>query len=337
MADDVFVQLQKELEALAQRAIAADVREPFAALLRGQLAALTGSGVTDAGAADNGAANNRSGVAGATTAPVALDAVPERFGMVGASPAMTRFFDMLAKVVHSDVSVLVLGETGTGKELVARALVREGPRAKGPFVAVNCAAVPPNLLESELFGHKRGSFTGAVSDREGHFATAHGGTLFLDEIGDMPLPMQAKLLRALQEGEVRPVGSNRSRKVDVRVVAATHRDLLSESRAGTFREDLYYRLAVVTLALPPLRERAGDVALLVRALLPRLAAELGLPGAVVLPEALTVLEAWPWPGNVRELENELRRALALAPGPIGPDELSAHLRQPPSRSGATKT
>ena len=318
MADDPLVQLETEWKELVQRARDAGVLGPFADMLRAQLEELSS-------AASDGQAD---------TDGDRQDPVPQRFGMVGASPAMEKFFDVLAKVVHSEVPVLVLGETGTGKELVARALVREGPRAKGPFVAVNCAAVPPNLLESELFGHKRGSFTGAVADREGHFATAHGGTLFLDEIGDMPLPMQSKLLRALQEGEVRPVGSNRSRKVDVRVVAATHRDLLRESRAGTFREDLYYRLAVVTLALPPLRERTGDVGLLVRSLVPRLAAELGRPPAVVLPDALVLLEAWHWPGNVRELENELRRALALAPGAIGPADLSAHLRQPRSPSGA---
>ncbi len=254
------------------------------------------------------------------------DGDPARYGMVGASPAMGSLFGLLEKVIASEVPVLIQGETGTGKELVARALHEHGPRMGKPFVVVNCAAVAPNLLESELFGHKRGSFTGAVADREGHFAAADTGTLFLDEIGDMPLAMQAKLLRALQDGEVRPVGSNRARKVNVRVVAATHRDLVAACRAGDFREDLYFRLAVVTVALPPLRERAGDIPRLALALLPKIAREVGRAEPAITPEALAALDAWTWPGNVRELENELRRAVALAPGAIGLDALSSTVR-----------
>ncbi|MFO1010478.1 MAG: sigma-54 dependent transcriptional regulator [Planctomycetota bacterium] len=246
--------------------------------------------------------------------------VPMRFGMVGASPAMNKVFDLLEKVVQSDVSVLVHGETGTGKELVARALHQHGPRKAKPFLAENCAAVPANLLESELFGHKKGSFTGAVNDRQGHFVAANGGTVFLDEIGDMPLAMQAKLLRVLQEGEVRPVGSNQTLKVDVRVVAATNKDLAAMCKQGTFREDLYFRLNVVTIQLPPLRERAGDVAHLVRFCLQRLAKELGRPIGIDTA-ALAALERWRWPGNVRELDNVMRRAAVFAKGTITTAEL----------------
>ena len=195
--------------------------------------------------------------------------------MIGASAAMLGVYDLIERVAPSDVPVLVQGETGTGKELVARALHEYGPRKGGRLMAENCAAVPENLLESELFGHKKGAFTGATQDREGHFVAADGGTVFLDEIGDMPLPMQAKLLRVLQDGEVRPVGSNASRRVDVRIVAATHRDLVEAAKDGSFREDLLFRLNVITIHLPPLRERAGDVERLVRSLLPGIAEEVG--------------------------------------------------------------
>ncbi|HVS17507.1 MAG TPA: sigma 54-interacting transcriptional regulator [Planctomycetota bacterium] len=251
--------------------------------------------------------------------------VPQRFGMVGASAAMGKLFDLLERVIASDVAVLIQGETGTGKELVAQALHRWGARSNKPFLAENCAAVPAELLESELFGHKRGSFTGAVADRPGHFVAADGGTVFLDEMGDMPLAMQAKLLRVLQEGEVRPVGSNKVVHVDVRIVAASNKDLRAMCRSGTFREDLYFRLAVVTLVLPPLRERKGDVRHLVRYFLERVNVEMGR-SATIEEAALELLEQWRWPGNVRELENEIRRAVALSGGTIGPSDLSPALR-----------
>jgi transcriptional regulator with GAF, ATPase, and Fis domain len=253
------------------------------------------------------------------------EAIPQRYGMVGSSPAMQQVFLLLDKVVQSNVAVLIQGETGTGKELVARALHEYGPRKSKPFLAENCAAVPPDLLESELFGHKKGSFTGAIADRPGHFAAANGGTVFLDEIGDMPISMQSKLLRVLQEGEVRPVGSNKVIHVDVRIVAATNKDLRAMCRSGTFREDLYFRLAVVTVHLPPLRDRKGDLPHLVRFLLGSVGKEMGREASVT-PEALVLLERWRWPGNVRELENEIRRAMALSRGPIGPAELSEVVR-----------
>jgi transcriptional regulator with GAF, ATPase, and Fis domain len=250
-----------------------------------------------------------------------LGAVPMRFGMIGDSAPMRAVFELIDKVAPSDVSVLVLGETGTGKELVARALHEHSRRKSKPFLAENCAAVPANLLESELFGHKRGSFTGAVADRAGHFVAADGGTVFLDEIGDMPLPMQSKLLRVLQEGEVRPVGSNKTLHVNVRIVAATNKDLIAMCRARTFREDLYYRLTVVTLTLPPLRDRPGDVRILARQFASTMSRELGRE--IVLGEdALAALERWRWPGNVRELENVIRRAAVFARGTIGAADLA---------------
>jgi len=251
--------------------------------------------------------------------------IPQRFGMVGASPPMKRMFELIERILPSDVAVLIQGETGSGKELVARALHDYGPRKSKPFLAENCAAVPADLLESELFGHKRGSFTGAVADRPGHFVAADGGTVFLDEIGDMPLPMQAKLLRVLQEGEVRPVGSNKTVKVDVRSLAATNKDLRAMCATGEFREDLYFRLNVITIQVPPLRERKGDVRHLVRFFGTRIEEEMGLR-ARFGPAALECLEGWSWPGNVRELENELRRAAALSGGKeIGPEDLSPAL------------
>ena len=254
---------------------------------------------------------------------------PGRFGMIGDSPAMHEVFALLEKVAPSAVSVLIHGETGTGKELVAHALHDASPRAGQPFLAENCAAVPANLLESELFGHKKGSFTGAIEDRPGHFVAADGGTVFLDEIGDMPLEMQAKLLRVLQDGEVRAVGSNKSVKVDVRVVAATNKSLPDMCREGTFREDLYFRLNVVTLQLPPLRERAGDVVLLARFFAGRIGAEMGREVSFT-DEALEALSAWRWPGNVRELENEVRRAAVFAKGPIRAADLSPKILAEPA-------
>ena len=218
------------------------------------------------------------------------------------------------RFARHDLSVLVLGESGTGKELMARAMHYASPRLSGPFVVENCAAIPDTLLESELFGHKRGAFTGAVEDHVGLFQRAHGGTVFLDEIGETSPAFQVKLLRVLQEGELRPVGSTRAVPVDVRVIAATHRDLEADVRAGRFREDLYYRIAGVTLAMPPLRERPGDIVPIAERLLADIATELGLPPARFDDDARAVLVSYPWPGNIRELRNEIARALALRDG-----------------------
>jgi transcriptional regulator with PAS, ATPase and Fis domain len=209
--------------------------------------------------------------------------------------------------------VLIGGETGTGKELLARALHYGSPRASDPFVEVNCAAIPSNLLESELFGHERGAFTGAVAAKPGLFEIAHGGTLFLDEIGTLPLELQPKLLRALETRSIRRVGGQQSRQVDVRVVAASHVDLGQAIRRGEFREDLYYRLNVVTLVLPPLREREADVELLARTFVERIATSYGLPVPDLSQETRTALRAHRWPGNVRELRNVLERAVVLSP------------------------
>jgi transcriptional regulator with GAF, ATPase, and Fis domain len=251
---------------------------------------------------------------------------PGRYGMLGQSPGMLKVYGLLDRLCNADVPVLIHGETGTGKELVARALHAFGRRSKKRFVAVNCAAVPANLLESELFGHTRGAFTGAHIDRPGQFVVADGGTLFLDEIGDMPLEMQVKLLRVLQEGEVRPVGSNRTQKVDVRVVAASHKNLEELVRSGLFRQDLFYRLNVVAIPLPPLRERGADLPLLIQAFLERLAAAQGRPVPQLTPRALAALVNHRWPGNVRELDNELSRALALGGPELDLEDLSAALR-----------
>jgi two-component system response regulator HupR/HoxA len=224
--------------------------------------------------------------------------------------------EMAARVARYDLSVLVLGESGTGKELLARAIHYASPRAAGAFVVENCAAIPDTLLESELFGHKRGAFTGAHEDHAGLFQRAHGGTLFLDEIGETTPAFQVKLLRALQEGEVRPIGSPRTVPVDVRVVAATHRRLEEEVHAGRFREDLYYRIAGVTLTMPPLRERAGDILPIAQRLLREIGGELGRPGLRFDADAIGCLSAYPWPGNIRELRNEIARAGALTEGDV---------------------
>jgi two-component system nitrogen regulation response regulator GlnG len=232
--------------------------------------------------------------------------------LVGSSSALLEIFKTIGKVAPRNVPVLITGESGTGKELVARALHSASPRAEGPFIAVNAAAIPRELLESELFGHERGAFTGAVSARAGRFREASGGTLFLDEIGDMPVELQAKLLRVLQSGEVMPVGGRDPEHVDIRIVAATHRDLDERVRAGEFREDLLYRLRVVPMSIPPLRERPEDIRTLSLHFAERYAKELG-EGPVTLPPAtLERLEAYDWPGNVRELENAIKRALVLS-------------------------
>jgi len=213
--------------------------------------------------------------------------------------------------------VLVHGESGTGKELVARAVHELSSRAAGPFIAVNCGAIPENLLEAEFFGYRKGAFTGAVEDREGFFQAAQGGTLFLDEIGDLPLSMQSKLLRVIQERAVRPIGAVSEAPVNVRIVSATHRDLGEEVHAGRFRQDLYYRLNVICINLPPLRERAADLALICAAVLERIARDAGVtPVPTISADALHFLSGYAFPGNVRELENLLQRALALSGGEV---------------------
>ncbi|WP_382170657.1 sigma-54-dependent transcriptional regulator [Hydrogenophaga luteola] len=221
---------------------------------------------------------------------------------------------MAERAARYDIPVLVLGESGTGKELLARAIHYASPRLTGPFVVENCAAIPDTLLESELFGHKRGAFTGAFEDHAGLFQRADGGTVFLDEIGETSPAFQVKLLRVLQEGEVRPVGAPRPVPVDVRIIAATHRNLEQRVREGLFREDLYYRLSAVTLTVPPLRERVADIPPIARQIAQDVAGELGHPGAGLTDETLACLLAYPWPGNIRELRNEIGRALALHDG-----------------------
>ncbi len=235
-----------------------------------------------------------------------------RAGLVTRSPGMEDLLRQAKLVADSDASVLIYGDSGTGKELLARAIHRASRRLDRPFVAVNCGAIPGDLLESELFGHARGAFTGAVQAHKGLFQTADGGTLFLDEIGDMPLPLQVKLLRVLQEGEVRPVGSTQSVPVDVRIISATHRDLDEQKATGQFREDLYYRLNVVSLRLPLLAERREDIPLLATYFLRKLAERYHKPVPTLAPEAMALLVAAPWPGNVRQLLNLLEQALALA-------------------------
>ena len=233
---------------------------------------------------------------------------------VTADPATRELLALVDRVAPRDVAVLVTGESGTGKELVARRLHARSARAKAPFVAVNAAALPETLAESELFGAEKGAFTGADQPRAGRFEEASGGTLFLDEVGELPLPLQAKLLRALEERAVRRLGGVRETPVDVRLVAATNRDLASEAEAGSFRRDLYFRLAVVVVHVPPLRERAGDVPLLAGHLAARLSARHGVPVPRLSAEALAALEAHAWPGNVRELRNVLERAVVVRGG-----------------------
>ncbi|HEU0033787.1 MAG TPA: sigma-54 dependent transcriptional regulator [Kofleriaceae bacterium] len=241
--------------------------------------------------------------------------------LLGKSKAMQKVFELIGKIHSTKTSVLITGESGTGKELVARALHSEGNRAKHAFVAVNCGAIPEELMESELFGHKKGAFTGAVADKRGLFQEADGGTLFLDEIGELSLGLQVKLLRALQERKVKAVGANEELEVDVRVVAATNRDLEAEVARGAFRPDLYYRLNVVEIRLPPLRQRREDIPLLAEHFLRRFGAEHGRT-VRLSNEALRRLEAYDFPGNVRELENIIERAVALSSGSaIGIDDL----------------
>jgi len=246
-----------------------------------------------------------------------MDAISEqRSALIGDSAAMRHLRQIITKVARSQAPVHIHGESGTGKELVARTLHAQSSRAQGAFVPVNCGAIPSELMESEFFGHKKGSFTGAHSDKAGLFQAAHGGTLFLDEVAELPLPMQVKLLRAIQEKQVRPVGAANEVAADVRILSATHKDLSVLTNEGRFRHDLYYRINVINLDVPPLRERADDLPLLWTAILQRLADGMGLPVPELAPDASRALMAYPFPGNVRELENTLERALALADGEL---------------------
>ncbi len=260
-------------------------------------------------------------VAGNDTAGTDEVGAAWREGLVTRSPQMEDLLRQAKLVADSDASVLIYGESGTGKELLARAIHRASPRRDKPFVAVNCGAIPGELLESELFGHARGAFTGAVQAHKGLFQTADGGTLLLDEIGDMPLSLQVKLLRVLQEGEVRPVGATQQIPVDVRIISATHRNLEEARDSGQFREDLYYRLNVVSLKLPALADRREDIPLLATHFLRKLAERYKRPALSLAPEAMAMLIAAPWPGNVRQLVNLLEQAVALATTSVIPATL----------------
>jgi two-component system response regulator GlrR len=263
-------------------------------------------------------------VAGAMrlSSPVAAGKSEEwRAEMITRSSAMEDLLAQARRVAASDASVCIFGASGTGKELLAKAIHRASPRREAPFVAVNCGAIPEGLLESELFGHKKGSFTGAIADRRGLFQAAQGGTLFLDEIGDMPSPLQVKLLRALEERTVRPVGSHEDFDVDVRVIAATHRNLEERIASGEFREDLYYRLNVVKLHIPALAERREDIPLLANHFLSRLAGRYGRGPLAFAPDALELMVSAPWPGNVRQLLNVIEQAVALASTEVIPESL----------------
>lgn len=258
-----------------------------------------------------------------------------RHEIVWKSEAMRRVMTQVDRVATGESRVCILGETGTGKELIARAIHEKSPRHSGPFITLNCAAVPQELIESELFGHEKGSFTGATARQLGKFEQAHGGTLFLDEIGDMPAVMQAKFLRVLEEGEIERIGSSTTVRVDVRVVVATHRNLEEQVCAGTFRQDLFHRVYVIPIQLPPLRDRRGDVAVLVDHLVRQISQQNGWRLRNFTPAALQVLESYPWPGNVRELRNAVERALLLAEADV--DEDAVRLCLPHSRGTGAAT
>ena len=262
-----------------------------------------------------------------------LRAIAEgRWEMAGKSAAMKALFGQIAKVAPTRSRVLITGESGTGKELIARALHRESHLREMPFIKVNCAAIPPELIESELFGHERGAFTGATTRKRGLFELADGGTLFLDELGDMSLTVQAKLLRVLQSGELTRVGGEQPLHVEVRVIAATNRDLPAAVAAGQFREDLYFRLAVVPLRAPSLRDRAEDIPLLCQTFLEQICRENGMKGKALAAEAIHVLAAHDWPGNVRELRNVIERLIILADDPIGVGDLPEEIASDVARS-----
>src|SRR5947209_8240095 len=263
-----------------------------------------------------------------------IEASRGQAGIIAESPAMKEVLRVVGKVAPAKTTVLITGESGTGKELVARAIHELSPRNAGPFVAVNCGAIPDQLIESELFGHAKGAFTGAQTAKRGLFEEADGGTLLLDEIGELPLHLQPTLLRALQEGEIRRVGDARNITVDVRVLAATNRDLAQEVSQGKFREDLFYRLNVVAVKLPPLRERPEELSILAQRFIAQHALRLGIPEKEISAEALALLQEWRWPGNVRELENALERALVLSEGvEIEPDALPEEMRNAHQASG----
>ncbi|MBO8162805.1 MAG: sigma-54-dependent Fis family transcriptional regulator [Brevibacillus sp.] len=265
-----------------------------------------------------------------------LDKLTNRWGLIGTSPAMQQVLSLIEKVKDIDSNVLITGESGTGKELVARALHYQGKRQRRRFQAVNCAAIPDNLLESELFGYEKGAFTGATQSKPGQFVLADGGTIFLDEIGEMDLSVQSKLLRVIQERKVVPLGGLEEKPVDVRIIAATNRDLMKEVKANRFREDLYYRLNVIPISLPPLRERKGDIPLLVQHFLEKISAQLGKPVDGISQEALQVLENYSFPGNVRELQNIVERAIALTTSSvIQLRDLPPELQGKPAMSGRT--
>lgn len=256
--------------------------------------------------------------------------------IIGGAPPMLRIYEMVKRVANTKSSVLITGESGTGKELIARAVHYNGPLKDRPFVTVNCGAIPENLMESEMFGHKKGSFTGAIADKKGLFEVANGGTIFLDELGELPLTMQVKLLRVIQEGTFKRVGGTEDVTVEVRIISATNRNLEAEVKAGRFREDLFYRLNVIQVHCPPMRERKEDISMLANHFLEKFSKALNVNVKRVSNEAMELLRRYHFPGNVRELENIIERTVALEPGPtILPESLPRHLAEVPAESGST--